>query len=113
MLIAGTAITEAFDFAWGRFTERIAGLTDDEFRWDPAPGVPNIAWRVEHLAATYGAWRRPLAQLDDNALGQPLGSDWGPYAESTVFDLALHVLDEVVHHAAEVALLRDLYPARH
>jgi hypothetical protein len=27
-------------------------------------------------------------------------------------DLALHVLDEVVHHAAEVGLLRDLYVRR-
>jgi hypothetical protein len=24
-------------------------------------------------------------------------------------DLALHVLDELTHHAAEVSLLRDLY----
>jgi hypothetical protein len=27
----------------------------------------------------------------------------------TAFDLALHVFDEVVHHGAEVGLLRDLY----
>jgi hypothetical protein len=27
-------------------------------------------------------------------------------------DLALHVLDELVHHAAEVGLLRDLYSHR-
>jgi len=39
----------------------------------------------------------------------PLGPGWGPYATSTTFDLGLHVFDEVVHHAAEVGLLRDLY----
>jgi hypothetical protein len=27
-------------------------------------------------------------------------------------DLALHVLDEVIHHGAEVALLRDLFAHR-
>jgi hypothetical protein len=36
----------------------------------------------------------------------------GPYAESNTVDLALHVLDEVVHHGAEVGLLRDLYSHR-
>jgi hypothetical protein len=35
----------------------------------------------------------------------------GPYAESNTVDLALHVLDEVVHHGAEIGLLRDLYAA--
>ncbi len=28
----------------------------------------------------------------------------GPYAESTILDIALHVFDEVVHHGAEVGL---------
>jgi hypothetical protein len=36
----------------------------------------------------------------------------GPYAESNTLDLALHVLDEVDHHGAEVGLLRDLYLRR-
>ena len=36
----------------------------------------------------------------------------GPYAESSKADLALHVLDEVIHHGAEVGLLRDLYAKR-
>ena len=31
------------------------------------------------------------------------------YAESSTVDLALHVLDEVMHYSAEVGLLRDLY----
>ncbi len=43
--------------------------------------------------------------LDDDGGG-------GPYAESGTVDLALHVLDEVIHHGAEVGLLRDLYSHR-
>ena len=33
-------------------------------------------------------------------------------AESNTVDLALHVLDEVIHHGAEVSLLRDLFSCR-
>ena len=50
-----------------------------------------------------------MAGLSAEAWEEPLGPAWGPYATSTTLDLALHVLDEVVHHAAEVGLLRDLY----
>ena len=41
----------------------------------------------------------------------PLGPSWGPYADADTLDLALHVLDEVIHHGAEVGVLRDLWKA--
>ena len=66
------------------------------------------------LAALDLAWARFVAcyrALDDEAAARPLGEAFGPYAESTVADLLLHVGDEVIHHGAEVALLRDLYAA--
>jgi hypothetical protein len=28
---------------------RLEGLTDEEFSWEPAPGVTTIAWRLGHL----------------------------------------------------------------
>ena len=28
---------------------RLAGLTDDEYLWEPAPGVTTIAWRLAHI----------------------------------------------------------------
>jgi hypothetical protein len=34
---------------------------------------------------------------------------WAGAANHRTIDLALHVLDEVIHHGAEVGLLRDLY----
>ncbi len=49
---------------------------------------------------------------DDGGLFEQLGPTWGPYAEQTDLDLALHALREVTHHGAEIALLRDLYAAR-
>jgi hypothetical protein len=42
---------------------------------------------------------------------QPIGEAFGPFAASDTADLALHVLDELVHHAAEVGVLRDLWGA--
>ena len=53
-----------------------------------------------------------MAGLSPDGWAAPLGPSWGPYAESSTVDLALHVLDEVVHHGAEVGLLRDLYSHR-
>ena len=45
----------------------------------------------------------------DNAFDPLVGPTWGPYAESTKLDLAIHAQREVIHHTAEIFLLRDLY----
>jgi len=41
----------------------------------------------------------------------PLGPEWGPFAQHARTHLVLHAMREVIHHAAEIALLRDLYRA--
>ena len=170
------SMIKTFDFVWERLIGRLAGLTDDEYLWEPVPGcwslrleatgrgrldgsggggpppdpvpVTTIAWRLGHLGGLclggfadrrfgdgtldprrldfpvhadeaggflnvhFHAWRNGLAGLTAAEWGAPLGGSWGPYAEADTVDLALHVLDEVVHHAAEVGVLRDLYPHR-
>jgi DinB superfamily len=167
------SLLTATDYVWDRLTGRLAGLTDDEYFWEPVAGcwslrqgddgrwqldggggggpapdpapVTTIAWRLGHLggmavggfASTrfgdgtltvqriafppdaaavpgfleehYRNWRAGLAGLSPEQWTAPLGPAWGPYAESNTVDLALHVLDEVVHHGAEVGVLRDLY----
>lgn len=169
---AASLIT-AFDYVWRRFTDRLSGLSDEEYLWEPVRGcwslrrgddgrwrldggggggpapepvpVTTIAWRIGHLvgiavggfadrlfadgtltsddldypaavddlpaflAKHYGAWRSGLAGLDQDGWLRPLGPSWGPFAEASTSDLALHVFDEVVHHGAEVGLLRDLW----
>ncbi len=75
-------------------------------RFPPVHAVPGF--RDEH----YQAGCTGLARFTPGEWSAPLGPSWGPYADSSTIDLALHVLDEVIHHGAEVGLLRDLYPHR-
>jgi hypothetical protein len=50
-----------------------------------------------------------LMDMTDAALWEPIGPLGGPFSESTRVAWVLHILDEVIHHGAEIALLRDLY----
>jgi hypothetical protein len=163
--------------------ERLAGLTDEEYRWEPAPGawsvhrrgearsaraygpgewvldhdrdpdpppVTTIAWRLGHLVSGFaGRWEwtfgsrsvdpvdlvefTPSAaaavdqlwaetdrwiasvgattdeQLDTPGFGQyPYGLD----PQLPFVAIVWWVNREFIHHAAEAALLRDLYAAR-
>jgi hypothetical protein len=92
-------------FAGRRFGRGPQAVEEIDFpaRADDVPGFLD-----EH----YRTWRSGLAGLGPAEWDAPLGASWGPYAEASTVDLALHVLDEVIHHGAEVGLLRDLYVHR-
>lgn len=170
MADVGNSLTKAFDYVWGRFLDRLTGLSDGEYFWEPVPGcwsvrqgaggrwamdggtgpaqepapVTTIAWRVGHigmalagfadslfgagtlrpedvelapsaaavpafLQASYRPWRQGIGSVGEPRWWRAIGAAFGPYAEEATADLALHVFDELVHHAAEVSLLRDLY----
>lgn len=67
------------------------------------------------LRATDTAWtafREGLGALGEEGMWRPLGERWGPYAADPWAGLVLHAQDEISHHGAEVALLRDLYAHR-
>ena len=82
----------------------------------PEPNPEDLPGRAADAAPflerQYATWRGALADLGDADWAAPLGEGWGPYADSSTTDLVLHVLDEVIHHGAEVGLLRDLFAAR-
>lgn len=160
---------------------RLAGLTDEEYLWEPAPGawsvrpraesvashsagagdlvvdfafpepdpapVTTIAWRLAHvivgvfgirnhshfggppvdyashtyagtadgalaqLDEVYRRWTEGVAALGAGGLARPCGPAEGPYADAPLATLVLHIHREVIHHGAEIALLRDLYRA--
>ncbi|MBP2368203.1 DinB family protein [Pseudonocardia parietis] len=177
------ALREQLTFHWETaLRPRFAGLTDDEYLWEPAggawsvrrrgasatppgagsgewvcdfafpqpdpPPVTTIAWRLAHVIvgvfgmrvhshfggpaidftshAYAGTADEALAQLDDgyrrwvagvaalgtDGLARPCGPAEGPYADEPLSTLVLHIHREVLHHGAEIALLRDLYRAR-
>jgi hypothetical protein len=45
-------------------------------------------------------------------MAQPLGPGEGHFADYPRGTLVLHINREVIHHGAEIALLRDLYAHR-
>lgn len=75
-----------------------------------APG--NAAEALATLEAAHDTWRTVLEGTTDESLAEPMGGVAGPYGSSTRRSFVLHVLDELIHHGAEVALLRDLYRAK-
>jgi len=144
--------TERDDLAeWGRYAfarlrARLQGVSDEEYRCEPGPGVSSLAWRLGHIAdlladdrnatwlgvprgaapphaddaaaavaaleQAFALWQSVLSAVPDHTLAEAIGSVGGPYADSTRRAFVLHVLDELVHHGAEVALVRDLWAAQ-
>ena len=159
-------ILDSLDGMFDQLRERLAGLTTNEYLWEPVANmwsvrdsngtptvqgiderdadpasVTTIAWRMWHIAsdclASYtlrlrcepdeydarwtadpdeaiermqAAWDSFRAELvGRNNWWELLGDRWGPYAEHSIADIAVHAGNELVHHGAEIALLRDLY----
>ncbi|MFU8872804.1 DinB family protein [Micromonospora sp. SL4-19] len=173
-------LREQLAWPWtNQLRDRLDGLTDDEYFWEPAPGcwsvrprgtgtapvqagsgamtidfampepVPppftTIGWRLGHvivgvlavrnaahfgraptdyrsfayaataatalaqLDAEYATWLAGVESLGEAGLARPCGEAEGPYAELPLAALVLHINRELIHHLAEVCLLRDLY----
>ncbi|HUQ38765.1 MAG TPA: DinB family protein [Acidimicrobiales bacterium] len=60
----------------------------------------------------YAVFRRHLDATDEASLWQILDDDSTPYRGQPLSRFVLQYLEELAHHAAEVALLRDLHRAR-
>ena len=86
------------------YTRRFAGDTSDA---DPT-------WTLAAAEATsilrdkWAAYRTVVA---DRNWWDQLGPDWEYWSQHSIADMAMHASNELVHHAAEIALLRDLYRA--
>ncbi len=175
MLHATEELKRLSDAVWERTRRRLDGLTEEEYRWEPAPGcwsirqrrdgtsflewapivhpepLTTLAWRLWHLIDMYGEDRAPrwldvpaqgeavgldapdptppataagaldqldraharwdahLALVDDVRLGARIGPVGGGRGDGTRAGYVLHMLDEFIHHGAEISMLRDLY----
>ncbi|MBJ7386449.1 MAG: DinB family protein, partial [Mycolicibacterium sp.] len=69
----------------------------------------DAAAALRQLDDEYARWISGVRDLDDDGLARPCGPAEGPYADHPMSVLILHINREVIHHGAEMALLRDLY----
>jgi hypothetical protein len=103
--------------------QHIAALLTDErnARWlglgGLTGGVPpeeprTAAEALARLDEAFRCWSEVLDAVPESSLDVLVGPVGGPYAESTRRAFLLHVLDELIHHGAEVGLVRDLWAAR-
>ena len=73
----------------------------------------DAAGGLAQLDLTYAAWMNGVRGLDAEALARPVGEAEGPWAEYPMAALVLHINREVIHHGAEICLLRDVYAHTH
>src|SRR6266511_3907870 len=74
--------------------------------------VPDSADKaIAFLERTYRQWHTGISSLDEEGLRTPLGRKGGRYAKDPMAALIVHINREVMHHGAEIGLLRDLYRA--
>jgi hypothetical protein len=81
---------------------------------DDCPQSRSAAEAMAAFEAACGAWREALTNADDAALDQ-VGRSTYPYGsdpEDSFIDIVWWMNQELLHHGAEIALLRDLYRAR-
>jgi uncharacterized damage-inducible protein DinB len=84
----------------------------DPIGLDDPDGTPpsTAADALALLERAHDRWDAHLALVTEDGLAEPVGRVAGPgYAERSRAAYVLHMLDEYVHHGAEIALLRDLW----
>jgi uncharacterized damage-inducible protein DinB len=79
---------------------------------DDADGAPpaTAAAAIALLERAHDRWDAHLDLAQEERLDERIGDVAGPqYADRTRGAYVLHMLDEFIHHGAEIALLRDLW----
>lgn len=81
----------------------------DYLSWDYAG---TAAQALEQLDDVVAQWCDGVRNLGEEGLSRPVGEAEGPWAAAPMASLVLHIHRELIHHGAEIALLRDLYAHR-
>lgn len=76
-----------------------------------AGAARSAASACSSMAAAYELFRGSLSDGSVN-FDAEVGPAAGPFASATRRSFVLHIADELIHHGAEAALLRDLYAAQ-
>ena len=92
-----------------RNAAHFAGPPADYVTWEYAG---DAATALGQLDAGYRAWVEGVRTLGAEGLERPIGRAEGAWASASYAELVLHINREVLHHGAEILLLRDLYRHR-
>ncbi|MHA7959773.1 DinB family protein [Streptomyces sp. L500] len=82
---------------------------------DGYPDHGEVAGAIAAFDAGAAAWRKALLGIDDDSVLDTVGYCTYPHgsdAEEPFVDVVWWVNQELLHHGAEIALIRDLYRAR-
>ncbi len=77
--------------------------------WPDWEYASTAAAALRQLDEGHDAWIKGVRGLGADGLAQPCGPAEGPFADYPIAALVLHIHREVIHHGAEISLLRDLY----
>jgi DinB superfamily len=80
--------------------------------YDSFPYAGTAKEALRQLDDGYSRWVSGVRGLGAEGLARPCGPAEGPFGDLPMAALLLHVHREVIHHGAEILLLRDLYRAR-
>lgn len=82
------------------------GPAADYMTWDYAS---TAAGALAQLDREYERWIEGVRAWSEDDLLERAGEAEGPWADLTRADLVAHIHRELIHHLAEIALLRDLW----
>ncbi len=91
-------------FAW-RNASHFGGPAVDWGSWEYAGSA---AEALRQLDEQHAAWVKGVRGLGADGLARPCGPA-EPFPDASMAGLVLHIQREVIHHGAEISLLRDLY----
>jgi hypothetical protein len=78
--------------------------------WATWPYAETAAAALGQLDEAHDRWITGVRSLGEQGLIRPIDpAEGADYAESPMAELVLHIHREVIHHGAEISLLRDLY----
>ena len=102
--------------AWrlGHLVEGLESMNADCFGGPPADASDHPGTAATALARfddAYAAWVTGVRALGEAGLVEPQGDRSPPaFAQAPVVRVVLYTSVELIHHGAEICLLRDLYP---
>ncbi len=94
------------DFFTKRWVNHFGDPESDEL---DAPATLSAAEGMATLTQAYERWKGTLESMPDERLSAPCGPAEHYFSDYPFAELILHINREFIHHAAECALLRDLY----